>query len=167
MTCFGCGEPGHIRPNCPNRVRQVRSPGKKSVMLIDGSLAGQFVKNLRIDTGAECTVVHQDYVPEAAYTGHTCLLDTWRGAQFSRHRLVRINLRVGSVEVVKNVALVETLDYPALLGSDLGKEFTLALMNHIIDATNYQEPTPQKSCPPLIPCVAPVSVNQCVAPVSV
>ena len=106
-------------------------------------------------------------MPEAAYTGHTCLLDTWRGAQPSRHRLARITLRVGSVEVVKNVAVVETLDCPALLGSDLGKEFTLALMNHIIDATNYQEHTPQKSCPPLIPCVAPVSASQIVAPVSV
>ena len=23
ITCYGCGEPGHIRPNCPNKIRRV------------------------------------------------------------------------------------------------------------------------------------------------
>ena len=26
MICHGCGQPGHIRPNCPNRVKRVSSP---------------------------------------------------------------------------------------------------------------------------------------------
>ena len=42
----------------------MRSPGHSSRMLVDGCLAGQIAKNLRIDTGAEKTVVRQDYVPE-------------------------------------------------------------------------------------------------------
>ena len=76
VTCFGCGEQGHIRPNCPNRVRRVKSPGHSSVMQVGGSLAGQPAKNSRIDTGAEKTVVRHDFVPEVAYTGKTCMLDT-------------------------------------------------------------------------------------------
>ena len=28
VTCFGCGEQGHIRPNCPNRVRRVSTLGR-------------------------------------------------------------------------------------------------------------------------------------------
>ena len=34
VTCFGCGEPGHIRPNCPNRVRRVRSLGRSLSCLL-------------------------------------------------------------------------------------------------------------------------------------
>ena len=26
IVCHGCGKPGHIRPNCPERVRKVKSP---------------------------------------------------------------------------------------------------------------------------------------------
>ena len=26
FTSHGCGEPGHIRPNCPNRIRRMKSP---------------------------------------------------------------------------------------------------------------------------------------------
>ena len=26
IVCYGCGEAGHIRPNCPNKIRRVRSP---------------------------------------------------------------------------------------------------------------------------------------------
>ena len=113
MTCFGCGEQGHIRPNYPNRVRRVKSPGHSSIMQVDGSLAGQPAKNLRIDMGAEKTVVRHDFVPD---TGKTCMLDTWRGSQPSRHRLACITVKVGSVEVTTEVAVAETLDCPALLG---------------------------------------------------
>ena len=132
VTCFGCGEQGHIKPNCPNRVRRVRSPGHSSVMVVDGSYAGQPAKNLQIDTGAEKTVVRQDFVPEVAYTGRTCMLDTWRGSQPSRHRLARITVKVGSLEVNQEVAVAESLDCPALLGANLGEEVTIALMQHII-----------------------------------
>ena len=128
VTCYGCGELGHIKPNCPNRVRRVRSPGHSSRMLVDGCLAGQIAKNLRIDTGAEKTVVRQDYVPEVAYTGKSCMLDTWRGSQPSRHRLARIAIQVGSVEVTREVAVAEKLDCPALLGADLGDDITVTLM---------------------------------------
>ena len=96
-------------------------------------MAGQIAKNLRIDTGAEKTVVRQDYVPEMAYTGKSCMLDTWWGSQPSSHRLARIAIKVGSVEVTREVAVAEKLDCPALLGADLGDDITVALMQHIID----------------------------------
>ena len=97
-------------------------------MLVDGSLAGQPARNLRIDTGAERTVVRQDYVPEVAYTGKSCMFDTWRSSQPSRHRLACITVKVGSVEVTSDVAVTESLDCPALLGADLGEDVTVALM---------------------------------------
>ena len=56
--CFGCGEAGHIRPNCPNRMRAVREEGVESGILVDGFLAGIEAKGLRIDTGSGRTVVY-------------------------------------------------------------------------------------------------------------
>ena len=160
VTCYGCGEPGHIRPNCPNRVRHVGFSGKCSIMLIDGSLAGQPARNLRIDTGAERTVVRQDFVPEDTYTGHSCLLDTWRGSQPSRHRLARITLKVGSVEVFREVAVAESLDCPALLGADLGEEVIVVLMQHVLAASASKKATPLKSSPTQVQTCVPVSSGQ-------
>ena len=65
---YGCGELGHIKPKCPNRVRRVKPQGGASAMIVDGCLAGLVAKDLRIDTGADRTVVRRDYIPERAYT---------------------------------------------------------------------------------------------------
>ena len=121
IVCFGCGEPGHIRPNCPHRIRRIRSPENSGRMSVDGLIAGEKVSGMRVDTGADRTIVRKDLVPEAAYTGKDVLLDTWKGAQLSKHRLARVSIQVGAVVVVKDVAVADSLEYPALLGLDLGK----------------------------------------------
>ena len=80
IKCYGCGEPGHIRPNCPHKVRRVKSPEPGTSMSVRGWLAGKVKNNLRIDTGADRTVVRGDCVPSDAYTGEVVRLDSWRGA---------------------------------------------------------------------------------------
>ena len=133
VTCYGCGEVGHIRPNCPNKVRRVKPEKKEGVVrTVDGFLAGKEVKGLRLDTGADRTLVRQDLIPEDAYTGETVVLDTWRGHQPSRHKVARISIRVGSVEVIGDVAVAETLDFPALLGIDLGEPLEIETMEMVV-----------------------------------
>ena len=66
VTCYGCGEVGHIKPNCPNKVRRVKPQESGSVMSVNGWLAGVEAKGLRVDTGADRTVVRTDFVPEEA-----------------------------------------------------------------------------------------------------
>ena len=160
VTCFGCGEVGHIRPNCPNRVRRVKSPGHSSLMMVDGSLAGMIAKNLRIDTGAERTVVRQDYVPERAYTGKYINLDSWRGSQPSKHKLVRISIKVGSVEPMCEVAVAVKLDCPALLGTDLGEDIMIALMQHVIEQGTCGEAVSEGASPNLVQQSVPVNSGQ-------
>ena len=132
IVCHGCGEPGHIRPNCPNRVRIVKSPGHSKVMVVSGYLAGCQSDLLRVDTGAERTVVRDDFIPKAAYTGDVLRLDSWRGNQCTEHKLASISIQVGDVTVQSLVAVVEKLDCPALLGSDLGVEMTKVLMRKVV-----------------------------------
>ena len=136
VICHECGEVGHIRPNCPLRVRSVRSvvvPNAASVKLVDGLLAGVLVKGLRVDSGAEMTVVHKDFIPRGAYTGNSVLLASWRKGQFSRHRVARIAIQFGEVKVVAEVAVSDKLGYPALLGSDLGRPMLEELFTRMLD----------------------------------
>ena len=46
VICHNCGEPGHIRPNCPNRIKSVRSPGSAPVIEVTGLIAGCFSDTL-------------------------------------------------------------------------------------------------------------------------
>ena len=133
IICHGCGEPGHIKPNCPHRVRRVKSPDPSLVMLVDGLLDGSKVPGMSVDTGADRTLVREDYIPEGAYTGETVTLDSWRGSQFSKHRVALITIEVDGVSVQAKVAVVDQLDSPALLGKDLGALMTVKLLSLVLE----------------------------------
>ena len=137
IVCYCCGEPGHIRPNCPNKIRRVRSPECAELMSVDGLIEGVAVSGLRVDTGADRTIVRKDLVPELAYTGREVVLDTWKGAQPSKHKLANVSIQVGDVTVSRNVAVAENLEYPALLGADLGKPLFVEAMSKIFG--NWEE----------------------------
>ena len=148
VVCFGCGESGHIRPNFPEWVRRVKSRGSSSVMVVDGRLAGLEAKNLRIDTGDDRrTVVRKDYIPEVAYTGDHIDLYPWKGSQPSIHKLAQITIKVGAAEALCVVAVADSMDCPALLGTDLGGPLTRALMEHVIAKTTQRAETPIEASP--------------------
>ena len=134
ITCYGCGEVGHIRPNCPNKVRRVSSPDSESKMEVDGWLAGAAVKGLKVDMGADRSVISAEYVPKNAYLDKSVILDSWRGKQFSKHRLARLSLKVADTEVEAVFAVADKLDCPALLGKDLGSRMTVQLLSLVLDA---------------------------------
>ena len=144
VTCYGCGQLGHIKPNCPNRVKSIRSvrgvvgQNAASETLVDGWLAGEQVKGLRVDTGAEMTVVHKDFISRTAFTGKSVVLKSWKGAQFSMHRVARIAIQIGEVEEVAEVAVADKLGYPALLGSDLGRPMPKELFKRVVDQLDVE-----------------------------
>ena len=133
ITCYGCGELGHIRPNCPNRVRRVKTPESNRVMEVEGWIAGSVVQGLRVDTGADRTIVSAEVVPENAYLKKSVILDSWRGKQFSKHRVAKLTIKVGTTEVVAEVAVADKLDCPALLGNDLGAAMNVQLLSMILN----------------------------------
>ena len=127
IVCHGCGEPGHIRPNCPNVIRRVRELGGVDLgKTVEALLDGRPVRAL-VDTGAGRTMVHKDFVPRACYTGRSIRLRDWQG-RYSRHRTAEILIQVGEVKRLAVVAVDDSLDYPAALGSDLGVSMTRQLM---------------------------------------
>ena len=133
IICYGCGESGHIKPNCPNKIRRVVSSENDEGMEVDGWLAGVKVSGLRVDTGSERTIVKSEFVPDSAYLNRTVILDSWRGKQFSKHRVAKILVKVGDVEAVVQAAVVDQLGCPALLGTDLGIPMTVQLLSMVLD----------------------------------
>ena len=131
IICHCCGEPGHIRPNCPNIVSSVRVPGEGLGMTVDALLVGRPVKAV-VDTGCRRTLVHSDYVPSACYTGRKVRICDWTGGRFSNHRLAKIVIQVGDVKRLAVVAVDDSLDCPALLGMDLGAVITEKLMGIVV-----------------------------------
>ena len=133
IICHSCGEPGHIRPNCPNIIRRVRVPGEGlGIMTVDALLVGRPVKAL-VDTGCRRTLVHSDYVPRACYTGRRVRLSDWTGGRFSYHKIAKIVIQVGDVRRLAEVAVDDSLDCPAALGLDLGSEMNLKLASICFD----------------------------------
>ena len=134
---ISCGKPGNTRPQCPLRIRTVRSPDsvcpvKDDKMLVSGWIGGSPVERLKFDSGVDCSLVRKDLVPPAAYTGKVVSLVTWKGNDPSRHKLAKVPIKVGKVEVLATVAVVEQLDCPALLGADLGHFMTRQLFKAVI-----------------------------------
>ena len=132
VICHSCGEAGHIRPNCPHRIRRVKSHDPSFVYLVDGLINGSAVPGMSIDTGADRTLVREDFISEGAYTGDTVSLDSWRGAQVSQHKVALVTLEVEGVRVKTKVAVVSNLEFPALLGKDLGRKMGRKLMSIVL-----------------------------------
>ena len=135
VTCHGCGEPGHIRPDCPNRIRSIRSPGSSPGIVVTGLIAGVPVKGLQIDTGAGRTVIDAKHIPRSAYLGRTITLDTWKGRQCSEYPLAKLSIRIKGVSTVAVVAVGENFGSPALLGLDLGPAMSAKLASIVADRT--------------------------------
>ena len=71
-----------------------------------------------------------------SYTGRTIRLDSRRGGQPSKHQLARIKVKVCNAVADCEVAVVDKLECPALLGVDLGKEFMHAMLTNFLAQTS-------------------------------
>ena len=124
IVCYGCREPGHIRPDCPNKIKRVVSPVQEVGLdesLITAWIGGKEVLNAEVDTACDRTLVHPDYIPEGALLAGTCILKGYQG-HCKTHRTAKLTIGVGSVVDTLVVAVDDSLDYPALLGKDLSWE---------------------------------------------
>ena len=158
IICHCCGEPGHIRPNCPNVIRSVRVPGEELGMTVDALLVGRPVKAV-VDTGCRRTLVHSDYVPSACYTGKKVRLSDWTGGRFSNHRLAKIVIQVGDVKRLAVVAVDDSLDCPALLGMDLGAVINEKLMGMVLAKVKAARIVSENEVTMHVDTVEPVTVT--------
>ena len=119
VTCYGCGQPGHKKPDCLNKVRRLRSPKPKgNIMYVSGKIGDMECQKMVVDSGADLSSVHPDYVPKALYTGdHT----TIRIADGTPRKcpLAKVWFHLGECSVQKVVVVFSLGSDDALLGMDL------------------------------------------------
>ena len=127
IVCYGCGQPGHIRPNCPEKIRRLKSPELPSeseaikAKEIPAWIAGKEV-TARVDSGADLTLVHESFIPAEAYVEGVVKVGDYLGKQVS-HRRAKVKIRVGEIEQELCVVVkTGSTDYPVLLGCDLCEE---------------------------------------------
>ena len=130
IICYGCREPGHLRPDCPNKVKRVTSPvlaAKTDESLITAVIGGKIALTAEVDTACDRTMVHPDYIPEGALLNTTCVLKGYQG-NCKTHNLAKVTIGVGAVEDTLVVAVDENLEHAALLGKDLSWEVKSAML---------------------------------------
>ena len=149
IICHSCREPGHIKPNCPYRVRRL-SPSEMDSgcdeddeieeadvaepNCVDGSIGCKLIAGMRYDSGCDRTVVDKALVPLEAYIGQKVTLKGWRGRQTSTHEMAKIDITVGKVvHKMKKVAVAEGMEYPALLGADMSRAIKCEIMRRVME----------------------------------
>ena len=149
IICHSCREPGHIKPNCPYRVRRL-SPSEMDSgcsdededeeadvaepNCVDGCIDNKLIVGMRYDSGCDRTVVAKHLVPQEAYIGKQVILKGWRGQQTSTHELAKVTISVGKVvHKLKKVAVAEGMEYPALLGADMSRAIKTEIMRKVME----------------------------------
>ena len=142
IHCYFCKEPGHIKPNCPNRIRRL-SPCEDGdddeselaePMWVNGWVGNQEITGMRFDSGCDRTVVDSRFVPNEAYLNKKVVLRGWRGKERSIHELARITIQVGNkAHRNKKVAVESNMEYPALLGADLNRPMKREILKGVME----------------------------------
>ena len=93
-----------------DRVRRVMSPSRPPPILAEGTIAGKQVDGLFVGTGADKTIIKTDFIPQDCYTGKSITLDGYDGKRSQSHPLALVDLEVGQVKGLFEVAVAIFLD---------------------------------------------------------
>ncbi len=69
MKCYGCGQKGHKRSECPKKVLRIITPKQEKDLFITGKVGKHTTHLMKVDTGAQVTVVHPKLINDDQYTG--------------------------------------------------------------------------------------------------
>ena len=131
VKCFGCGELGHVKSNCPNKTatrrvmfckEELESSGASGVangVRRCGLVEGQEVQDILLDTGCTRTMVHADLVPpEKILEGDTVTIKCAHG-DIVLYPLANVDLEVDGRRVSVEAAVSGRLPVDVLLGKDV------------------------------------------------
>ena len=118
ITCYGCGERGHKCPDCPKRVRRVRSPPPKHAFMVLGKIGEIGCKKMVLDSGSDIKIINSKLITDDQLTGET-ITDQTVDDRHIHFPLARVCLYVGDHSIDHVVAVSHTIKDDALLGVDL------------------------------------------------
>ena len=141
LTCFACGESGHIKPNCPNK-QQMSMADKQPIQKKDGLKVRQFsipdsahrlikTEGLRngmkmtiiLDPAADISLVPKEYVRKGKWDGRRANVVVVQGPTVKSDSAI-VDFGVQGCTLRKRVALVPTseLNSSTILSIDFTKK---------------------------------------------
>ena len=113
-------EPGHIRPNCPLKVKRIASPPLTSTPnanYISALLNGVVCNKCVVDSGSDVTCVSKHLVDSSSYTGKATVLKSYKSSDASiRSPLAIVRLQVADFDKTVEVAVCDDMTDDILLG---------------------------------------------------
>ena len=118
-TCYGCGEKGHKKPDCPKKIRRIRSPQPKgNTIYVAGKIGDVECRKLVVDSGADLTIIHPDLIPKSLHTGDHTVISMADGST-KTCPITKVWIHVGNRSIHKEVVVFNAPGEHALLGTDL------------------------------------------------
>lgn len=151
LTCYSCGKLGHIASRCPSRIASKDNGGKKiGTYFCDNtkSEAKQFTSSsyksrdqeyvcqglvegipteLLVDSGASCTLVHQDLVTNERINENDQLQIKCAHGDSVVYPTANIEIKINDQIYHVRAGVSPTLPRPVLLGRDIGNLLELAV----------------------------------------
>ena len=120
VTCYNCHHKGHVSSMCPNNAIFCTSKpdNKESGLMQAGTVEGQQVSKVLLDTGCSRTMVRQELVPpEKLLEGEAVTIQCAHG-DMVLYPLAKIGMEVNGHHLDMEVAVSDTLPVDVLLGTD-------------------------------------------------
>ena len=144
MKCYGCGQKGHKRSECRKKVLRIITPKQENDLFITGKVGKHTTHLMKVDTGAQVTVVHPKLINDDQYTGKEIGLNLVELGH-NRVPVATAQLEVGELEFKLNVAVLDIALDDVLLGMDIGKS------KYMVDLAHKQaQQTQEKSAAVLL-----------------
>ena len=134
VTCYNCGEQGHIRPNCPLKVkpknfgRVITDSEGEDTNIVSGVVNGRQCP-IVLDPGADFSVAPADLVGDDQLTDEFISIKTFRNEPFIRARVAQLNVEVLGQSFTCTAALVPDCTHKLLLGMNIGMKHLCSLLN--------------------------------------
>ena len=117
-VCFQCGQRGHKRPDCSNKIARIQIPTGGSCPRVEGKI-GRVPCSMLVDTGAEKTVVSAELVQPEQYLGKTIPLTGFDGRKMHAP-IAKVWIKVGEYGISAEVAVISNAPEIVYLDVDLG-----------------------------------------------
>ena len=120
ITCYNCHHKGHVSSKCPNNAMFCTSKPdiKENGLMKAGTVEGQQVSKILLDTGCSRTMVRRELVPpEKLLEGEAVTIRCAHG-DMVLYPLAKIGMEVNGKHLEMEVAVSDTLPVDVLLGTD-------------------------------------------------
>ena len=123
VTCYNCHRKGHVSSMCPSNAMfcssRRESIGKGSNLTRSGSVEGQHVNRILLDTGCSKTMVRRELIPAGKLLEGEAITIRCAHGDTVLYPLARIGMEVDGHCLDMEVVVSDTLPVDVLLGTDV------------------------------------------------